>query len=186
MPVSYHIYKNDGDGGPVDYATPVATTPSTSFAVGPLPVPSDTTFGVRAFDPATGAEEMNTDAVVRIRLDAGGQPVAPPPNPVHALCVFPQAGGELRVAWAYHPAQGVPAATSFEVSASPGIATRTVAASPGRLGYQAILDGLADPHSYAISVRPFAGPASGPAVTTTLDYSVSPLAHVEDLSAAPL
>ncbi len=184
MPVSYHIYKNDGNGGPVDYGTPVATTASTSLAVGPLPASGDTTFAVRAFDPATGSEELNTDALVRIRLDAGGQPLAPPPNPVHALCVFPQAGGRIRVAWAHQPARDVPPATSFEVSASPGGPTLTVAASPDRLGYQATLDGLTNSQTYTISVRPIAGSIAGPATSTTIAYSVSPLAHVENLSAA--
>lgn len=185
MPVAYHIYKNDGNGGPVDYGTPVASTPSTSLGVGPLPVSSDTTFGVRAYDTATGAEEMNTGAIVRIRLDAGGQPVAPPPDPVHALSLTPQAGGRLRVAWAYAPARGGPVATSFEVSASPGIATRTVAASADRLGYQVVLDGLTNSVSYTISVRPLAGSVVGPAVTTALDYHVGDLSHVENLSATP-
>ena len=44
--------------------------PASTFAVGPLAAPSDNTFAVRAFDAASGIEEANTDARVRVVIDA--------------------------------------------------------------------------------------------------------------------
>ena len=72
MAISYNIYANDGMGGDVDYSTPIATTSDLTYATGPLATPSDNTFAVRAFDTASCIEEANTDARVRIILDASG------------------------------------------------------------------------------------------------------------------
>src|SRR5205085_892840 len=57
MALVYRVYSNGGTGGPVDFTSPVATTGGLTSTVGPLAPSTDTTFVVRAFDPATGLEE---------------------------------------------------------------------------------------------------------------------------------
>ena len=68
MGISYNVYANDGQGGYVNYDTPIATVNSPSYVVDSLGFPGDYTFAVRAFDTTSGIEEANTDARVRICL----------------------------------------------------------------------------------------------------------------------
>ncbi len=85
MAISYNIYGNDGRGGDVDYGRPIATTAAPPYTVGPLAAPSDNAFAVRAFDTVSAIEEANTDARVRIVIDAAGNDVTMRPNAVVGL-----------------------------------------------------------------------------------------------------
>jgi len=104
---SYHVYAGDGAGGPVDYATPLATVAGTTWASPPLAMPSDNKFAVRAFDDVTGLEESNVDAQVRIRVDAAGNDISGLPNAPLGLAARPTANGGARVTWAYEIGRAV-------------------------------------------------------------------------------
>ena len=137
MAILYNIYANDGLGGPVNYATALATTPSLSWSPGPLSPSSDNTFAVRAFDSTAGLEEANTEARVRIIVDASGRDATARPNAPTALVARAAASGGCLASWTYLPAgQGAPA-TSFSVflaaGAAPSYATiaATVPFAPG-------------------------------------------------------
>ena len=174
MPISYNIYKNDGRGGPVDYATPIATTAGLSFDCGLLSAPGDTTFAVRAVDLASGLEEANTNARARIVLDASGNDVTNRPGPVLGLSARPGRGGSCRVAWGYVAAAGTTPPVGFDVHVTPG-STPDLAADPaatvpyatGTIGYECTLSGLADNASYVVAVR-----AIGPTPSTVGDPGV--------------
>ena len=104
MAISYNVYANDGAGGAVNYAAPIATTPAPTYTTAPLAAPSDNTFAVRAFDATSGIEEANTEARVRIVLDGSGNDVTASPNGVTGLSATPTAGGSCWVAWGYNAA----------------------------------------------------------------------------------
>src|SRR5882757_4436380 len=106
MTIIYRVYSNGGMSGPIDYLTPVATTGALTYVSGPMPVASDTTFVVRAFDTLTNLEEANTDVRVRIVIGADGQDISGLPRAPHALSISPAVGGGCRVSWAFAPASG--------------------------------------------------------------------------------
>jgi hypothetical protein len=159
--VTYNVYTNDGAGGPVDYTRPIASTPNLTFVIGPLALLSDNRFAVRAFDPSTNLEEANTEACVRIVIDANGSDITARPNAPHSLIVRSIAGGGCRVAWAYSPVgQGGPP-TGFYVYLTPGnipnysSPASSVAYLTGTMGYSCDLTGLAAGSTYAVAVRAY-------------------------------
>src|SRR5689334_18682419 len=111
MNIVYRLYGNDGQGGPIDYSTPLAETAGLTFAAQPLALSSDNQFAVRAMDADTGCEEANTDARVRIIIDANGQDVSARPNAPHALFARPLVGGTCCLTWGYNSRgqAGIPA-----------------------------------------------------------------------------
>jgi len=167
MAISYHIYGNDGQGGAIDYATVIATVPAASaapvgsFTTAPLAAPSDHSFAVRAFDDVSGVEEANTDARVRVVIDAQGRDVSSQPNAVLGLAVRWAVGEVGLVSWGYTPAGQGATPTRFDVFAStgptpPGGATppaASVAYTPGVLGYGCRLRGLTTGTDWTIGVR---------------------------------
>lgn len=191
MAITYNIYANDGLGGPVDYTTPIATTPALGWTPGPLPPSSDTTFAVRAFDTTLGLEEANTEARVRIILDATGRDVSARPNPPSALVARATAAGGCLASWSYSPTGQGGWPTAFSVYLTPGTVasyatpSATVAFVPGRLAYSSQLSGLADGATYAVAVR--ASNASGAEANTSVVATVvgdsTPPANVDALSA---
>ncbi|WP_435021264.1 hypothetical protein TA3x_002282 [Tundrisphaera sp. TA3] len=189
MPIAYHIYRNDGRGGDVDYSTPIATTGGLTFECGPLAAPGDTTFAVRAFDTATGLEEANTDARVRIVLDASGHDVTNRPGRVVGLSARPIRGGSCRVAWGYIPPPGSSPPSAFAVTLTEGTVpdlSRVAVIVPwgaGALGYECALSGLADNTPYVIAVRAV-GPSSaleGEPEEVRVILASTPLQDVEAL-----
>lgn len=146
MAILYNIYSNGGTGGPVDYTTPVASTPGLSLEMGPLSIPGDYTFAVRACDQSTGLEEANTDASVRIVLGADGTDITQLPSPPSALCLSASAGGSCRVSWTYRPSRSSGVPDGFQIlltcvgSTDPGC-TATVPFIPGQVGYSCELPG---------------------------------------------
>lgn len=99
--IIYHIYMNSGQGEPLDYLVPLASVGGLSWTSGPLNAPGDYRMGVRTFDPATGLEEQNVDAVVNVVLDALGRDVTRVPAAPMGPRALPLAGGGIRVEWAY-------------------------------------------------------------------------------------
>lgn len=167
MAVHYNIYTNAGSGGPVDYSTPVATTPDLSYVAGPLAPGTDTTFAVRAFDTATNLEEANTEARVRVVTDAGGNDVGAVPNAPHALSVAPTPGGGCRVSWAYAPDDGRGAPAGFHVylrdspPAGPAPPVSGGNYTAGKVGYSVTLPGPYPPDVYSVTVAAFNAAGEG-------------------------
>jgi hypothetical protein len=159
MNISYNIYSNSGSGGPVDYSSPIARTSSLSSEQGSLAAPGDYTFAVRACDVATGLEEANTDARVRIMIDATGRDVSGIPGAPHALALSPSAGDGCRICWAYWPSPDLGTPDDFLVfvtpagSASSSTPAASVAYVPGQNGYSCDLPGPFPFGTYTASVR---------------------------------
>lgn len=163
------MYANSGGGGPVDYDTPLQDSPSTSFAYATIP-PGDWTFGIRAYDPATGIEEQNTDATVRVLIGADFIDRSAVPNGPIGLTAWATAGGGCRLDFAYSRAgQGGPP-TAFHAFlwpsgsvdwTDPPAAIRYVSWGPGDAfwHFSMTLSGLADGAEYEVGVR--AANASG-------------------------
>lgn len=177
MSTRYHVYANDGAGGPVDYSSVVASvTSGTTYVASALALSSDTTFAVRAYDSVSGLEEDNVDCRVRIVVDGSGADVTGRPNAPTNLTARATAGGGAVVEWSYNPRSQGGAPTSFKVWATSG-GSVNYAVSPattatyrvGTLRFSATLSGLPDGTSYAIGVR--AHNASGDE-TNTLATSV--------------
>jgi hypothetical protein len=98
--VAYHVYANAGDGGPVGYTMPIATTAGLSYATGGLPNTGLWRFGVRAFETATGKEERNLD-YAEVSIDASWEDITAMPAAPSNLRLIALPGGNLRVVWGY-------------------------------------------------------------------------------------
>jgi hypothetical protein len=161
MPLVYRIYGNDGQGGEVNYSSPITTSSGLSFLSQSLNPSSDNWFAVRAYDPATDLEEANTEARVRIILGPSGIDMSNVPNPPQNLTTRLTAGGGCRVSWATRPSEPKKRPTGFYVYLSPGPVpiydppTATVAYVPGQLGYSCNLSGLSDSVTYTVSIRSY-------------------------------
>jgi hypothetical protein len=190
MAISYNIYVNDGQGGVVTYDSPVSMTEELTWTSGTLEFPSDTTFGVRAFDTVSGIEEANTDARVRIVLDSSGNDVTSQPNGVLGLSATATAGGTCWVSWGYDATAQGSAPSQFAVTlsegATPSVGTPSAIVSyqSGVSGYGCQLSGLASYTLYSIAVQAIgSNRLSGAVGTIVFDYMVSPLSSVDGLSA---
>jgi hypothetical protein len=180
----YKIYSNNLAGGPVDYATPIGTTASLTFATAAVPHGSDATFAVRAYDTVSGLEERNTDRRVRVVTDAAGIDITARPNAPSGLHARPGVGGTAEVAWSYNPLNQGGAPTGFKVWVQAGVTinyatapSATVAYAASARAYAVTVAGLSDGVAYAVAVRaynalaadpntvivPVVGKASGPA-----------------------
>lgn len=179
MGISYHVYANDGAGGPIDYTTPIGTATGLSFSPPALEPSGDYRFGVRAFDDVTGYEEMNVDAAVEIILDAANHDItARPAAPTH-LTATPQKGAAIRLDWSYPYVPGTVAQpTGFHVYRGTGgvvnygAVAATVSYTRGVLHYTATLTGLVDGTVYTIGVRAYNAVSEEPntaTVTATAD-----------------
>src|SRR5262249_5934685 len=140
-----------------------------SFVAGPVGPGTDTTFVVRAFDTASGLEEANTRASVRVLTGPDGNDVGAPPNPPHALSVAAVSGGACRVSWAYAPSDVCGTPAGFHVYLTQGTPTgppppaATVAYAPGRVGYSVVLPGPYQPAVYTATVCGFNAAGEGAA-----------------------
>lgn len=191
MAISYNIYRNNGQGGEVDYSSPIATTSLTTYAAGPLSAPSDSTFAVRVIDMGSGIEEANTDVRVRIILDRAGNDVTARPNAVVGLSAKPTAGGTCWVSWGYDPTgQGGPPLL-FQVGLTVGSVASlltpaaSVAYLPGVMGYGCTLSGLAAgmPSTVAVWAVGNSAVLLGPVATASVVDLATPLGDVDSLSA---
>ena len=194
MAISYNVYANDGQGGDVDYSTPIATTSSLSYLMGPLATPGDHTLAVRAFDAVSGVEEANTDARVRIVLDSAGNDVTARPNAVVGLSAWPMVGETCWVSWGYDSTGqgGPPSLFNVSVTAGPAASLTDPAASvaylPGVSGYGCTLSSL--PAGVLCTVAVQAVGSSnlllGPIATVSITYFPTSLGKVDSLSATPM
>lgn len=191
MAIVYQVFSNDGHGGPIDYTTPIATVAGTSYTTGPLAASGDYRFAVRAKDAATGLSEANTQASVRIALDAGGNDVGAAPGAPFALVARATSGGGCLAEWSYLGGKQAPAPASFLVYLTAGtspaltIPVATAPYRPGVSGYSCRLGGLADAVTYTVAVvARGASPllVSGPAVATVVGDATPP-EDVESLAA---
>jgi hypothetical protein len=194
MAISYNIYANDGMGGNVNYLAPIATTSDLTYAVGVLVMPSDNTFAVRAFDTVSGIEEANTDARVRIILDASGNDVTNRPNAVVGLSAQPTAGGTCWVSWGYDSTgQGGPPSL-FNVILTVGSRsslsnpTASIAYLPGVPGYGCSLGGLVanTPCTIAVQAVGASSELLGLITTVPITYLATSLSDVDSLVATPM
>lgn len=187
MALEYRLYKNDSAGGPMDYATPWATTAATTLPTAPLAAGSDNLFGVRVRDTASGLEEHNTAARVRILVDGAGADVTLVPNAPAGLTATPRAGGGALVAWSYPRIGQAAPPVGFRVyvgtpAVSFGAPAATVAYTDGRPAYSATLAGLAEGVAYQVVVRAYnAAGEERNAVVVTVVGSADPPDAVDDL-----
>jgi hypothetical protein len=166
MVVRYNIYAGNSQGGPVDYSVRVATVDGLSWQTAPLPVPSRTRFGIRAWDDATGLEEQNIDCVYEIIINDQGVNVSErPPAPI-GIQVEARGTDGLLVRWTYLYRPPLPDPDSFvlrvQASGTMDFNLPGVLVAPfvnGQSQYQATIAGLISGASYAVSVRSALGPA---------------------------
>jgi len=157
--IFYNVYESDAVNGPIDYATPVATTALTTWTSGPLAVPGTWRFGVRAFDQY--GEEQNLVCSVTVTFDQWGNDITNRPLPPAGLRAFPLSGGRIRVEWtSLFAGPAARAAARYDVYMTAGPApdyaapAATVPASAGLFGiYGTTLTGGIDEQEYAIAVR---------------------------------
>jgi hypothetical protein len=189
----YRIYVNDGHGGPIDYATPVATVYSLTWTSPALDAPGSYKFGVRSFD-ASGLEEQNLDASARLDLDASGADVTRVPLAPLGVRALALAGGRVRVEWTSPTAERRRRPAGFRVYAQAGDLTdyttpAAVAPNTADLsGVHAVEIGpLVDGVEYAIGVRAYN--ASGEEKNTSsvrVGADAAPPSPVDSLRATPL
>lgn len=160
--IRYRVYMNSGKGDPIDYTTPVAEVTGMGWTSNVLTLPGDYKLGVRAYDPTSGLEEQNVDAVVEVVLDPGGNDVTKVPLPPLGPRALALAGGTVRVEWTcsvtdpsrqplgFHVYVGINSAPDYSSPAS------TVAWSDQREGcFSSELSGLKGGPLYSIGVRAF-------------------------------
>ncbi len=194
MAIVYRIYSNGGTGGSVDYSSAIAATPRLTYTTGMLTPSGTYCFGVRAYDDATGIEESNTQATIRLVLDGRGRDTGKAPNSIHALVARPTAAGGCRIAWAYHPAGQATPPTSFQVyltaGSIPDLTTpqTSVAYQAGVLGYTCVLNGLSDAVIYTVSVVARSADilAVGEIVSTSIRCDSTPPDEVDDFIATAI
>lgn len=181
--IEYRVYANDGEGGPINLATPWATTRSANFVAGPtLTANASWSFLVRVYDRDLELLEDGTDARVDLVTDGDGNDITLRPRPVNVLTARPGASGELIVTWTYLWTRDARAADEFRVwaVASPGpidfTATPSAAVSiqGGETTYQTTLTGLTAGTTYLVAVRAVNGTADdGSTATVTVAAGVS-------------
>jgi hypothetical protein len=179
---SYRVFGNDGAGGPIDYNTVLHDTSGLLYATAPLAAPGVHRFGVRAYDPVSGLEEKNTDAAVRIEIDASGDDVSARPGPISHLAARPGPNGSVVVEWTYLRPPGRPDPAGFKLWITAGTSVNYLASpaltvgSRGSRSYRATLPGPYAGPTYAVGVRAYAG---------ALDDGGTLAAIVEPDSSAP-
>jgi hypothetical protein len=187
--LAYRVYKGDAAGGPVDYATVVATVSTTTYVGAALAPSSRTRFGVRAYDTVTGLDDGNRDVAATVALDASGNDVSGTPGPILNLKARAGAAGTISLSWVHHPA-GRPIPAGFKAWATAG-PTVDYAAAPALtqsfapIAYDAAdgrfsgtISGLTPGTAYAVGVRAYnaAGADSGTVSATVTPVAAGPAA----------
>ncbi len=189
--LSYAIYCGDTSGGPVDYSTPVATTPGLVYVAAPQSAGTIRRWAVRATDISTGLEEKNTDATVTLVIDALGADVSDVPRaPTFPTATASGSTGAV-VTWNYlQPPGPTSPPTGFKVWATVG-GVVNYAASPvadvpyvaGLSAYRVTLSGLTASTTYAIGIRAYNASGTEANVSaTSLTTAGTPPAAVDDLT----
>lgn len=153
------MYRNDGAGGPIDYASPVATVSGLTWTH-TSPGNGRWSYAVRARDTSTSLVERNADAVVDVTI-SGGADVTARPDPPTMLSVGQAAPGSVDVTWAWIPKARRPEPTGFRVYVTAGTSVSyaspaaTVPYARSRAGYTARVSGLTPGSTYAVGVRSY-------------------------------
>lgn len=193
MATNYHVYSNDGAGGAIDYATPIATVTTPGYLTGPL-TPGTWSFAVRAFDTVSGLEERNADAVVDVAVSAGLADISAVPFAPRAVTATVSGSGTVRVSWAYPYTERTRAPVGFRVyqgsPATPSYAAPVATVSyagQGYLHYRATIAGLTGGIQYAFAVRAYnaTGEESNATVVSVTALTTAP-ADVDSLTGTPL
>jgi hypothetical protein len=188
--MSTNVDINHCMGEPINYAIPVGVVTNLNWTSGPLSVPGQYKFGVRAFDPSTGLEEQNIDAVVFLSLDAAGNDVTKVPFPPVGLRAFPKAGGTVRVEWVCPISDPSSQPNGFHVYITLGSTVdysepaTTVPWSSGRFGaFKTDQAGLTDGFLYSIGVRAYsANGEEANTVAVTVKADGTPPSLVDSLA----
>jgi hypothetical protein len=165
--IEYHVFQDDGAGGPVDYDTPIAIVahPALFWIVTPAPSgPSSRTYAMRAYDTSTGLYDGNRDARTRVVLDGSGASLAGLPNAPIGLSAGPIAGGKIRVRFASNPSELENPPIGFKVWATEGESVDydadpvvTVLATDPGMTYVVDTPALTGGQLYSIGVRSYNG-----------------------------
>ncbi len=158
--VGYHIYTNNGDGGPIDYSSPISSVYGTRWTSSDLASGSTHRFGVRAFYSRTNLQERNLDAAACLILDAAAEDVSRTPPPPFGLRAIPLANGRVRIEWTFPGADGDRRPDQFYVYMQKNALTdytSPAAVLPVSAGfaecYSVELEGLTDSARYVVGVR---------------------------------
>jgi hypothetical protein len=191
MAIHYRIYSGDNSGGPVDYASPVATVAGTSWTTPPLPPGSRTRFAVRSFDTITGHEDKNIDAMITVAVDATGGDATNQPAAPSGLSATVSGPGQVRVRWSYLPTPGRPDPDGFRVYRTAGPAVDWSAAPAAIVAftamvrdYSTLMAGLVAGTTYAIGVRSALAGVVNPAGLSAAYAVPAPIGKVSGLSAS--
>jgi hypothetical protein len=165
-PLQYRVYWNGGNGGPVDYTTPIATTAAPMCVVGPLNAPGSYLFGVRTHDPIADLEEANTDVVAHVRLNAAGADRTGVPESPRFVALSAMSEGRCRVEWVYISPEGARPPTSFRVvlgtGSGGGAEVAAVPYSNNRFIYSTVVPGPLSRGSYWVEVNAIGALGEGP------------------------
>lgn len=186
MATEYHIYKNDGLGGAIDYGTIHATVAVLTWDTAALTA-GTWRFGVRAFDTVSGLEEANVDAAVEIVIDVSLADISAVPQAPIALSAVATANGGCHLVWAYPRGSEVTPEGFHVYLGTPVIDYLNLVDSvlaTGATQYSVDLAGLTDGAIYQIAVRAFsfAGLEEQNTVTTTITADATPPANVANLA----
>lgn len=189
MAIGYHVYGNGGTGGPVDYATPLASASALTWSSPPLAAGESWTFAVRTYDTVSGLEESNVDARTSLTLDAVMTDVSARPNAPTGLAARAAAGGAIVATWGYNPGGQGGAPQGFRVYAgTPTVNYATPVAivfySTVARAFSATIEGLTGGSTYQVAVRSYnaAGEESNAIVASVTTVATGPL-PVESLTA---
>lgn len=154
----YHIYSNDGSGGPIDYGTVIATTGATCWTSDPLGA-GHYQFAVRAFATIGSLEEQNIDAAVEVVIDGDLLDATDRPLPPVGLSARSIAGGEIELTWSYPSLIRTRRPTGFRVyQGTPAVSYGSPIATVPFTGlphYRAVRSSLTDGSTYQFVVRSY-------------------------------
>ena len=137
-PAGRHLlYRGDDDVAAIDYDTPVgaasptATDPTKIDMFSGYSIDADSIyyFAVRAVGRG-GAEEENTDQIVRVETDGLGDFLPRVPNAPRHLMVTPVAGGKLLLRWRYDSTGQQVAPTNYRIYHDNGSPSKTMIWAP--------------------------------------------------------
>ena len=157
----YRVYANDGQGGVINYTSPIAEVAGLSWTTDELH-PGSYRFGVRAYDPASGLEEENLDASIALILDSEGRDATNVPAPPVGLRAIDRGAGRVRFEWTATGSPAIRRASRFHLYLAPGSITDfsmpyAVVPTATERGetYAAEVDSLADGVHYEAIVRAY-------------------------------
>jgi hypothetical protein len=186
--IQYHVYGNNGLGGPINYLTPIATVAGLTWTSGTLASPGLHRFGVRAFNTDNLLEEKNIDATIEIRLDETGVDISNIPQPPDHLSVNTEAGGKVRASWTHTLGKRNRRPVGFRVYRGISVPDYTTPVSTvpytGTGIYTTVVTGLTDATEYVFGVRAYNGTGEEQnTMTATATTDSTPPGTVDGLSA---